>query len=196
MSGDAVNSAQVNVSDLHKAIPELRQGDHILLSGDIYTARDAAHIMLSDLLDSCGTLPFDIRGAVIYYAGPTPGGSRPVGSCGPTTSGRMDAFTPRLYDMGLSATIGKGERSMAVRDAIVRNNGIYLCAVGGAGALIAKHIVSAKEIAFPELGCESIKLLTVASMPLTVGIDCLGGDIFELGRKRYELVKDSARERA
>ena len=188
MSSVNLAAIEISVSDLPSAISEMRAGRHILLSGEIFTARDAAHAALAKLLDLGKELPLNIRGAVIYYAGPTPGGERPVGSCGPTTSGRMDAFTPRLYDIGLLATIGKGERSVAVRDAIVRNSGIYLCAVGGAGALIAKHVVSSEEIAFPELGCESIKRLTVASMPLTVGIDSFGDNIFELGRKRYERV--------
>ncbi|MDR0489675.1 MAG: FumA C-terminus/TtdB family hydratase beta subunit [Oscillospiraceae bacterium] len=169
----------ISVSELRSAISEMWAGDRILLSGDIYTARDAAHIELFRLLDEGKPLPFDIRGAVIYYAGPTPGGdNRPVGSCGPTTSCRMDAFAPRLYDMGLLATIGKGERSAAVHESIVKNAAVYLCAVGGAGALIAKHIVSAEEIAFNDLGCESIKRLTVDSLPLTVGIDSYGGVVF------------------
>ena len=187
MSAGGSNNALIKVRELPSAIPELRVGDHILISGDIYTARDAAHAAFMRLLDAGAELPFDIRGEVIYYTGPTPGGARPVGSCGPTTSGRMDSFAPRLYDIGLSATIGKGERSSDVREAIVRNKAIYLCAVGGAGALMAKHVINAEEIAFPELGCESVKRLTVTSMPLIVGIDCLGDDIFELGRKRYEL---------
>lgn len=158
----------------------------MLLSGDIYTARDAAHVRLFELLAEGGEPPFDIRGAVIYYAGPTPGhAGRPLGSCGPTTSSRMDAFTPGLYDMGLLATVGKGDRSAAVRDSIVENGAVYLCAVGGAGALISKHITNAAEIAFADLGCESIKRLTVESMPLTVGIDSTGGNIFTIGRERY-----------
>lgn len=180
------NEIEVNAAELRHAIPQMRVGGRVLLSGDIFTARDAAHLKLREIFDLGGELPFDVEGAVIYYAGPTPGGDRPVGSCGPTTSGRMDAFAPWLYDAGLMATIGKGGRSADVRDAIVRNGGVYLCAVGGAGALIARHIASAEEVAFPELGCESIKRLSVRGMPLTVGIDSFGDDIFELGRKRYE----------
>jgi len=177
----------VSVSELKSAIPEMRAGGRVLLSGDIYTARDAAHTQMFRLLDAGRTLPFDINGAVIYYAGPTPGGdSRPVGSCGPTTSGRMDAFAPGLYDMGLLATIGKGARAGEVRDAVKRNGAVYLCAVGGAGALIARHITGADEIAFFDLGCESVKRLTVASLPLIVGIDSYGDDIFKIGRNRYE----------
>ena len=179
---------EVSVSKLPSAVPEMRAGGRVLLSGDIYTARDAAHAEIFRLIDTGEELPFDIQGAVIYYAGPTPGGGeRPFGSCGPTTSGRMDMFAPKMYKMGLLATIGKGERSGAVRDAIMENRAVYFCAVGGAGALIAKHIVSAEEIAFPELGCESIKRLTVESMPLIVGIDSYGGDIFKSGRKQYAI---------
>ena len=187
MSASEAGTTGVSVSELRSALPELKAGRQVLLSGVLFTARDAAHARLRSMLDSGEPPPFDIRGAVIYYTGPTPGGMRPVGSCGPTTSGRMDVFTPRLYDLGLLATIGKGERSAAVREAVVRNNGVYLCAVGGAGALIAKHVVSVEEIAFPELGCESIKRMTVESMPLIVGIDSSGGDLFETGRKFYEL---------
>ena len=175
----------VSVTELAAAIQEMSAGDRILLSGDIYTARDAAHKKIFALIEQGGELPFDIRGAVIYYAGPTPGGARPIGSCGPTTSGRMDAFSPKLYDMGLAATVGKGERSQDVCDAIVKNKAAYLCAIGGAGALISKHISAAREIAFPELGCESIKQLTVTMMPLIVGIDCRGGDLFKTGRESY-----------
>ena len=187
MNASETSVMKIEVSELRSAIPEMRAGGQILLCGEIYTARDAAHTKLIRMIDTGGELPFDINGNVIYYAGPTPGGARPVGACGPTTSGRMDAFTPQLYDSGLLATIGKGERSAAVRDAIVRNKAVYLCAVGGAGALIAKHVVKSEEIAFHELGCESIKRLTVESMPLIVGIDCCGDSVFELGRKRYEL---------
>jgi len=176
----------VTVAELPDATPELHAGRRVLLSGEIFTARDAAHMEIARLLDSGLSLPFDLRGAVIYYAGPTPGRvGRPVGSCGPTTSARMDAFTPRLYDLGLAATIGKGERSVPVWDAIVRNGALYLCAVGGAGALISRHITAAEEVAFPELGTESVKKLTIDSMPLTVGLDSLGGDLFRIGRGRY-----------
>ena len=191
MNASEGKTIEIDVTGLRSAVLDMRAGNHVLLSGCIYTARDAAHIKLQQILDLGEDPPFDINGAVIYYAGPTPGGNRPVGSCGPTTSGRMDAFTPGLYDIGLLATIGKGGRSAAVRDAIVRNKAVYLCAVGGAGALIARHVIKSEEIAFPELGCESVKLLTVKSMPLIVGIDRHGDDLFELGRKRYETTVDS-----
>jgi fumarate hydratase subunit beta len=167
----------LTVDELRSA--QLRAGDRVLLSGIIYTARDAAHKAMVRELAEGSPPPFNIRDAVIYYAGPTPPkGTMPVGSCGPTTSGRMDAFAPELYDMGLAATIGKGDRSEDVRRAIVRNKAVYLCAVGGAGALIARHIVSADEIAYPELGCESVKRMRVENMPLIVAIDSQGESVF------------------
>jgi len=181
-------SFELRTEDLRSRIPELRAGDRVILSGTVYTARDAAHKELFRLLDEGGadSLPFDIRDAVIYYAGPTPGKEgHAVGSCGPTTSSRMDRFAPRLYSLGLAATIGKGERSPEVEASIVENGAVYLCATGGAGALIAKHIVSAEEIAFPELGCESVKRFCVEELPLTVAIDARGGNIFREAREEY-----------
>ena len=177
---------EIQVTELPGAARQLRAGERIALSGIVYTARDAAHKRLFQLLDAGQPLPFDLRGAVIYYTGPTPArADMPVGSCGPTTSSRMDAFSPRLLDQGLIAMIGKGERSQAVCEAIRRNGAVYLCAVGGAGALMARHVKAAEEIAFPELGCESIKRLTVEQLPLTVAIDCGGGNIFAEGRAAY-----------
>ena len=179
---------KLHTSELRGHIPQLRSGDRISLSGTVYTARDAAHKELFRLLDAGNPLPFNLKDAAIYYAGPTPGhDGLPVGSCGPTTSSRMDAFAPRLYDLGLSATIGKGERHPGVIDSIVRNNAVYLCAVGGAGALVARHITSAEEIAFPALGCESVKRLEIRDLPLTVAIDSRGGNIFESGRETYRI---------
>ena len=176
----------INVCELRKAAPDMRAGDRVLLTGDIYTSRDQAHMALFRLLDAGDPLPFEIKDAVIYYAGPTPGkNGMAAGACGPTTSGRMDKFTPRLLDLGLAGMIGKGVRSQEVIDAIVRNQAVYLCAVGGAGALIAKHIVTMEEIAFRELGCESIKRLKVEKIPLTVGIDTRGEDIFKMGILQY-----------
>lgn len=175
---------RLRAEELKERAGELRAGDRVYLSGTVYTARDQAHMALFRLMDAGDPLPVDLRGAAIYYAGPTPGrGDMPTLACGPTTSGRMDKFTPRLLDMGLAAMIGKGPRSAQVREAIVRNGAVYLCATGGAGALIAKSIVSLTEIAFPELGCESLKRLEVENMPLIVGIDAHGGDIFEEAKK-------------
>ncbi len=153
--------------------------DTIHLSGTVYTARDAAHKRLFSMIDEGLELPFELSGAFIYYAGPTPGkNGMPVGSCGPTTSSRMDIYTPRLMDMGLAGTIGKGARSGAVIESIIRNKGIYLCAVGGAGALISSSIKSMEVIAFDDLGCESIKKFEVTDMPLFVGIDTEGRTIY------------------
>ena len=135
---------------------ELKCGDKILLSGVVYTARDAAHKRFNALLDEGKELPIPLKDAVIYYAGPTPAPEgKPIGSCGPTTSGRMDRFAPRLLDLGLGGMIGKGERSQEVRDAVIRNGAVYLCAIGGAGALACNCIKSCEVVAFEELGCES-----------------------------------------
>lgn len=181
-----MNTYTINAADFSQFTDRLRAGDRVLLSGIVYTARDAAHKRLFSLLEAGQPLPFDVKDAIIYYAGPTPGHDGiKIGSCGPTTAGRMDAFAPKLYDMGLIATIGKGERSAAVYEAIRRNRASYLCAVGGVGALISRHIRDAEEIAFYELGCESVKKLYVEDMPLLVAVDCFGGDIFKEGREKY-----------
>lgn len=177
---------ELNVNELPQAARRLRAGDRVSLSGVVYTARDAAHKRIFELLDEGARPPFELRGAVIYYTGPTPArDGRPVGSCGPTTSIRMDKFTPRLLELGLAGIIGKGERGPDVCAALVRNSAIYFCAVGGAGALMASHVAAAEEIAFPELGCESVKRLTIEKLPLTVAVDCLGGNIFIEGRARF-----------
>ena len=158
----------------------LKSGESCLITGTIYTARDAAHKRICALLDSGEELPFDLKDAAIYYAGPTP--TKPgdvIGSCGPTTSSRMDVYAPRLLDEGLCCMIGKGGRSKSVIEAIKRNNAVYLCAIGGAGALASKCITKCEEIAFFDLGCESVKHLELKDFPLTVGIDSHGGTMFE-----------------
>lgn len=178
---------EIKTEELKARSGEFHAGDKLLLTGTVYTARDAAHKRFMALLDEGKALPFDIKGAVIYYAGPTPAPEgRPIGSCGPTTSGRMDRFAPRLLDLGLGAMVGKGERSQEVRDAIVRNKAIYLCAVGGAGALACNCIKSCEVIAFDDLGCESVKRLYVERFPLVVADDPYGGDIFSEGRAKYK----------
>ena len=170
---------KLSTDELSRRIPELRAGDYVHLSGTVYTARDAAHARFLELISAGKELPFELKDAVIYYAGPTPTKENgQIGSFGPTTSARMDAFTPCLLDRGLTAMIGKGDRSPEVTDAIVRNSAVYFCAGGGLGALISKSIVSCEEIAFPELGCESVKRLTVRAFPLIVGIDCRGNSVF------------------
>ena len=174
MSQHVLNSSQLNAE-----AKNILAGDRVLLSGTVYTARDAAHKRLIELLDSNNVLPFEIHGASIYYAGPTPAPEGlPIGSCGPTTSGRMDVFSPRLLDLGLSCMIGKGERNEEVCEAIARNKAVYLCAIGGAGALAAKCIESCEIIAFEDLGCESIKKLCFKDFPLICAIDCNGGNVF------------------
>ena len=177
---------RLSTDNIKDAIPSLRVGDRVFLTGTIYTARDQAHVALFKLMDEGKPLPIDLGGAIIYYAGPTPGrGDMPTLACGPTTSGRMDRFTPRLLDMGLGAMIGKGPRSQDVLDAIVRNGSAYFCAVGGAGALLAKCIREMEEIAFLDLGCESLKRLKIEDMPLIVGIDSEGRDIYKEGVAAY-----------
>ena len=150
-----------------------------MLSGTVYTARDAAHKKIMEKLARGEELPFDLDGAVIYYAGPTPAkNGMAIGSCGPTTSSRMDPYAPQLHELGLAATVGKGERNNNVKDALIKTGSVYLCALGGAGALAAKCITSCEVIAFEELGCESVKRLTFKDFPLYVAMDSLGGSIF------------------
>lgn len=176
----------LRTEDLRAAVPDLRAGDRVLLSGTIYTARDAAHKRIFALLDEGKEPPFSIWDAVVYYAGPTPGQKgMAVGACGPTTSGRMDPFAPRLLDLGLCAMIGKGARAPAVLEAIARNRACYFAAVGGAGALIARCIRTAEVVAFEDLGCESVKRMTVERLPLTVAVDCMGGNLYETGPAAY-----------
>lgn len=170
---------RLNSAELKAALPSLKAGDSVFLSGVVYTARDAAHQRLVNMLNSGQKLPFELNGAAVYYAGPTeaPKGLA-VGSCGPTTSSRMDSFTPTLLDKGLCCMIGKGNRSDEVIASMVKNKAVYLCAVGGAGALAAKCIKKAKVIAFPDLGPESIKELEFKEFPLIVGIDSNGNSLF------------------
>jgi len=160
-------------------VESLRAGDSVLLSGVVYTARDAAHARLARLLEEGRPLPIDIKGQVIYYVGPTP--ARPgqvIGSAGPTTAGRMDSYTPALLEAGLKGMIGKGLRSQEVRDAIVKHKAVYFAATGGAAALLAKCIVACEVAAYPDLGCEAIHRLEVRNLPLVVINDCAGGDFY------------------
>ncbi|MEE1198200.1 MAG: FumA C-terminus/TtdB family hydratase beta subunit [Acutalibacteraceae bacterium] len=171
----------LNTNNIATWKTKVNVGDKIYLSGTVYTARDAAHKRIFELLESKKPLPFPIENSVIYYCGPTPTPEGfAIGSCGPTTSARMDSFAPTLYDMSLGATIGKGERNDAVCEAIIRNNALYLCAIGGAGALYAKSITSCEVIAFDDLGCESVKRLEFSNLPLIVAIDSEGNNIFKI----------------
>jgi fumarate hydratase subunit beta len=156
----------------------LHAGDAVRLSGVLYTARDAAHKRISDLLDAGDPLPFELSGAAIYYAGPCP--TKPghiFGSCGPTTSGRMNAYAPRLFDLGVQCTIGKGPLSRDVISAIRKNGAVYFCATGGAGALISACVKSAKTVAFEDLGAEAVTRLVVEDFPAIVGVDAGGNNI-------------------
>ncbi len=169
----------IRIEEIKEYAEKLVAGDIVNLSGVVYTSRDAAHKRIFELLDKGESLPFELEGACIYFAGPTPTPEGMViGSCGPTTSGRMDPFSPRLLDLGLAAMIGKGERNAAVCEALIRNKAVYFCAVGGAGAICAKSIVACEEIAFKDLGCESVKRLELKDFPVVVGIDCKGGNLF------------------
>ena len=164
----------------------IKSGEQLLLSGVIYTARDAAHKRLCELVEKGEPLPFDLTGSAIYYVGPTP--ERPgcaIGAAGPTTSGRMDAMSPRLLDLGNKIMIGKGKRDDAVKAAVVRNGAVYLAALGGAGALMAKSVQTLEVIAWPDLGCEAVRRLTVKDMPLTVILDAHGGDLYQSGPAAY-----------
>lgn len=170
----------LNTNQLREYAPRLKAGDRVVLSGKVYTSRDAAHKRIVSALNNGEKLPYDLKDAVIYYAGPTPAPEGlAVGACGPTTSGRMDVFAPLLLDKGVCAMIGKGERDEAVCDAIKRNNAVYLCAIGGAGALASKCITQCNVIAYEDLGCESVKELQFKDFPLTVAVDCSGGNVFK-----------------
>lgn len=160
-------------------VRQLKAGDVVYLSGIIYTARDAAHKKLMEALDAGQPLPFELQGAVIYYVGPTPAPpGYPIGSAGPTTSGRMDTYAPRLHSLGVKASIGKGKRSQEVRDALQQYGGVYFGATGGAGALLSQRITAAEVIAYPELGPEAIRKLTVKDFPLLVVNDAHGGELY------------------
>lgn len=177
---------RLNTDQLREMQDKLCASDRVILSGTIYTARDAAHKRMFALLDEGKPLPFELKDAIIYYAGPTPAQQgMAVGACGPTTASRMNAFAPRLLDLGLGAIIGKGEMSQEVAEALIRNKTCFFAAVGGAGALIAKCIQSAEVIAFDDLGCESIKRMTISELPLTVALDCHGGNLYQTGRLEY-----------
>ena len=172
----------VDSADLTK----LRAGDTVYLSGMIYTARDQAHKRIIESISSGNQLPFDLNGSAIYYVGPTPEKEGyPIGSAGPTTAGRMDKYSPDLIALGNKIMIGKGKRNEAVKNAIIKHKAVYLGALGGAGALMANSITAAELVAWPDLGCEAVRKLTVKDMPLTVIIDTLGNDLYESGPVAY-----------
>ena len=169
----------------------LHAGDYVYITGTMYTARDAAHKRMYEILQKGGELPVDWKDQVIYYMGPSPAREgRPIGSAGPTTASRMDKYAPQLLDLGLGAMVGKGKRSQAVIDAIVRNGSVYFAAVGGAGALLSKCITSAEVVAYDDLGTEAIRKLTVENFPAIVVIDSEGNNLYETAIKEYRKVEE------
>lgn len=167
-------------------LADFRAGDTVLITGTVYTARDAAHKRLTEMLERGETLPFTIENSIIYYVGPTPAKEGyPIGSAGPTTSYRMDAYAPTLLDLGQAAMIGKGQRNENVKGAVVRNGAVYMAAIGGAAALVSKKIISSEVIAFEDLGAEALRKLKVEEMPVTVILDSHGGDLYVEGREKY-----------
>ena len=176
-----------------EVVSQLRAGDRLLLSGTLYVARDAAHKRMVEALDRGEELPLDVKGATIYYMGPSPARpGRPMGAGGPTTAYRMDPYAPRLMALGLKAMIGKGMRSQAVRDAIVKYNAVFLGGEGGAGALLSKAVKSAEVIAYDDLGPEALRCLVVENLPVTVVNDATGRDLYEEGRARYRKTSPAA----
>ena len=165
---------------------QLKVGDCVYLTGTIYTARDAAHKRMQEALDRGEELPFDVSGNIIYYMGPSPAREgQVIGSAGPTTASRMDKYTPALLDLGLRGMIGKGKRSDAVRDAVIRNGAVYFAAVGGAGALLSKSIIHSEIIAYEDLGTEAIRKLTVRDFPVIVVMDSQGNDLYKTALEQY-----------
>jgi fumarate hydratase subunit beta len=172
-----------------EAILKVSAGDTVYLTGKILTARDAAHKRIMKLLDEGGQLPYELKDSIVYYSGPCPAPSGlPIGSCGPTTSSRMDGYAPRLIALGQKVMIGKGQRSEAVMKAIADHGGLYLSATGGAGALYAKCVKTASVVAFADLGAEAVHELDVVDMPLIAAIDCRGGNLFAQGPAAYEKI--------
>lgn len=181
-----MNEKRIKYPFEKEKLAKLNAGDRVLLTGTIYTARDAAHKRITEMIARGEEPPFDINDCAIYYVGPTPAKEgHPIGSAGPTTSYRMDAYSPALLDMGESIMIGKGQRSDEVKEAAVRNGAVYMAAIGGAAALMAGHIKSAEVIAFEDLGAEAVRKLYVEDMPLTVVLDTKGGDLYKEGREQY-----------
>ena len=179
---DKYITSPINREDIN----HLKVGDYVYISGTIYTARDAAHKRMYDSLRNNETLPIDITNQLIYYMGPSPAREgRPIGSAGPTTASRMDKYAPELLDLGLGGMIGKGKRSKEVSDAIIRNSGIYFAAVGGAGALLSKCIISSEVVAYDDLGTEAIRKLQVENFPVIVVIDKNGNNLYETAIQEF-----------
>lgn len=170
-------------------ITDLKTGDTVYLSGIIYTARDAAHKRMAETLAEGKKLPIEMKDNIIYYMGPSPARpGRPIGSAGPTTASRMDKYTPALLDLGLQGMIGKGKRSQQVKEALIRNHAIYFAAIGGAGALLSKAILSSEVIAYDDLGTEAIRKLEIREFPVIVVMDCQGNDLYQQAVEQYKMI--------
>ena len=177
----------INAPFTSEDVKDLKSGDYVYITGTIYTARDAAHKRMYEALEQGEKLPLDMENNVIYYMGPSPAREgRPIGSAGPTTASRMDKYAPSLLDLGLKGMIGKGKRSQAVSDAIVRNQAVYFAAVGGAGALLSKCIKKSEVIAYDDLGTEAIRKMTVENFPVIVVIDSKGNNLYETATEQYK----------
>ena len=174
-----------------QVIEKLRTGDQVLISGTLYVARDAAHKRLVEALDKGEKLPFEVEGQTVYYMGPSPAKpGKVIGAAGPTTSGRMDAYAPRLMESGLKGMIGKGARNQDVKDALKEHKAIYFAGIGGAGALISQCIKEAEVVAYDDLGAEALRRLTVENFPATVVNDIYGGDLYEEGKAKYQMAME------
>lgn len=177
----------INVPFDADIVKELKAGDYVYLTGTIYTARDAAHKRMYEALQNGETLPFDIEGNVIYYMGPSPAREgRTIGSAGPTTASRMDKYTPALLELGMRGMIGKGRRTEAVRESMMKNQAVYFAAVGGAGALLSKSILQAEVIAYEDLGTEAIRKLEIKDFPVIVVMDCEGNNLYDMAIEQYK----------
>lgn len=186
LSGDLGVKRILSEPFTDETIHSLKAGDMVYISGTVYTARDAAHKRLFEMIQNDEQMPFDFQGQAVYYAGPAPAKpGKPIGSVGPTTGGRMDAYSPTLIAEGLKIMIGKGTRSAEVIEAMKKHTGVYFAAIGGAAALMAKCVLSAEVIAFDELGTEAIRRLKVKELPVVVAVDCFGNDIYKLARETY-----------
>lgn len=179
----------INVPFDADIVKELKAGDYVYLTGTIYTARDAAHKRMYEVLQNGEALPFDIEGNIIYYMGPSPAREgRPIGSAGPTTASRMDKYTPALLELGMRGMIGKGRRTEAVRESMMKNQAVYFAAVGGAGALLSKSILQAEVIAYEDLGTEAIRRLEVEDFPVIVVMDCEGNNLYDMAIEQYKKI--------
>jgi len=177
----------INVPFDADIVKELKAGDYVYLTGTIYTARDAAHKRMYEALQNGEALPFDIKGNIIYYMGPSPAREgRPIGSAGPTTASRMDKYTPALLELGMRGMIGKGRRTEAVRESMMKNQAVYFAAVGGAGALLSKSILQAEVIAYEDLGTEAIRKLEIKDFPVIVVMDCEGNNLYDMAIEQYK----------